>query len=119
LKPLVFAAGHLQVRNFSKAGTLEKNSTDRSMSETVNPTASTDFTSCADISEEQRTRVKKRQKRTLTLTLSLKSRGKYFVVDLCDGNSQRRGENFPSPPRGEGEGEELIRSEDCTVLFID
>ena len=73
------------------------------MSETVIPTALTDLTSWADTSEEQRTRIKKSEKRTLTLTLSLKGRGKYFVVDLCDGNSQRQAENFPSPLRGEGE----------------
>jgi hypothetical protein len=39
-------------------------------------------------------------------------------VDLCDGDSPPRVKNFPSPLRGEGEGEELIRSEDCTGLFI-
>jgi hypothetical protein len=75
------------------------------MSETVIPTASTDLTSWADVSEEQRTRLKKRERRTLTLTLSQKGRGKYFVVDLCDGDSQRQADNFPSPLRGDGEGE--------------
>jgi hypothetical protein len=39
--------------------------------------------------KDQRKIVKKRQSRTLTLALSLEGRGKYFVVDLCDGNSQR------------------------------
>jgi hypothetical protein len=33
---------------FSKLRTFEKKSTDRSMSETVIPTVSTDFTSCAE-----------------------------------------------------------------------
>jgi len=54
----------------------EKNSTDRSISATVIPTASTDLTIWAMAEDDQRSKANASERKTLTLTLSLKGRGK-------------------------------------------
>jgi hypothetical protein len=66
---------------FSKLNTFEKNSTERSMSKTVIPIDSTDFTSCADAPDVQRRSVIIMSEiRTLTLALSLEGRGEFLAM---------------------------------------
>jgi len=75
---------------------------DRSMSDTVIPTVSTDFTSWANDVEDHTRSTNITAQKTLTLSLSLKGRGKNSFLD-------RGGEKYSlSPPREEGGSEEFV-----------
>jgi hypothetical protein len=103
LRLLVFTARHSTAETFSKESTLEKNSMDRSMSETVMPTASTDLTICARAGAEQKPNTSSNKVRTLTLPSPWQGEGKFIP---------------PSPPRGDGRGKKLLLNLNNADLFM-